>query len=83
MIIKDPKAQVVEILDACLLGRECSIAVLRSLESRSDLDEDAAMAVHELQHFVDDHDIRQKDEQHEQYWRDRLRKIREKVFGPI
>lgn len=83
MTIKDPKAQVVEILDACLLGRECSIAFLRSLESRSDLDEDVAMAVHELQHFVDDRDIRQKDEQHEQYWRDRLRKIREKVLGPI
>ena len=82
MIIKSPKAQVIDILDACLQGREWSITFLRNLASRSDLDEDVAMAVHELQHFVDDQDIRQKDEQHEEYWRERLRKIRQKMLGP-
>jgi hypothetical protein len=83
MIIKDPKAQVIEMLDGCLQGKECSITVLRNLVSRSDLDKDVAMAAHELQHFVDDQDIRQQDEQHEEYWRERLRQIREKVSGPI
>lgn len=71
-----PLEVTVQMIDACLRGEDASRDVLNALNACSDLPPQLAAVVHELQHFADDDDVRARDPEYADYWRERLVQMR-------
>lgn len=72
-----PNVELTQLLDAILEGKRFSLDDLRGLASRSDLEKGIAKAVHELQHYIEDEDLRREDPEYEERWIERLRRVRD------
>jgi hypothetical protein len=77
----DANTKVLRMLDACLRGEALTAEQLSALDASSDLPPPLASAVHELHHFADDADLRSRDPEYVEHWRQRLEKIRARLSG--
>lgn len=75
----DDARLILRMIEQCGRGESFPWDVLASLERRSDLPRVLASAVHELHHFADDEDIRDRDPEYADYWKQRLEEVRADV----